>query len=88
MAMMLIWSAVGGAVLIALSHQLVALFVPEASGTVFDIGREYLTVMGLSMWVFSFMGTSTGLLRGVGDVMFSMVVTILAFAIRIAFAYN
>ena len=87
MAMMLIWSAAGGAVLIALSHQLVALFVPEASGTVFDIGREYLTVMGLSMWVFSFMGTSTGLLRGVGDVMFPMVVTILAFAIRIAFAY-
>lgn len=88
LAMMIGWAALGGIALVVFSHSLVALFVPEASGTVFDIGREYLSIMGFTMWIFCIQGATTGLLRGAGDVMFPMVITILAFAIRIAVAYN
>ena len=86
--LMIGWSFFGGLVLVTFSHALVALFVPSASGTVFDIGREYLGIMGLFLWVFSIQGSTTGLLRGAGDAMFPMVITIVAFAVRIAVAYT
>ena len=87
MAMMIGWALVGGAILVVFAHTLIAVFVPEASGVVYDQGMEYLFVMGTFMFTFCVQGASTGLLRGAGDVFYPTLVTIVSFAVRLFVAY-
>lgn len=85
--MMLLWSAVGGVVLAFFGKWLISLFVPSASGVVYEEGARYLLTMASTLWVFSTMGATQGLLRGAGDAMFPTIVTISAFVVRIVVSY-
>lgn len=87
MGMMIGWAIVGGAILVAFAHGLISVFVPEASGVVYDQGKEYLYVMGTFMFTFCVQGATTGLLRGAGDVLYPTLVTIVSFAVRLFVAY-
>lgn len=60
----------------ALSEPLMKMFTNEAK--VIEVGCEYLYVFGVSYWLFALMFCYMGTLRGMGNTMFPMVITLIS----------
>ncbi|MDE7355942.1 MAG: MATE family efflux transporter [Rikenellaceae bacterium] len=85
-----IYSAVAGAVIMAglllLAEPLMAVFTSERA--VIEIGCGYLRVLGLSFWIFSLMFCVMGTLRGMGNTVAPMLITLFSlWIVRIPLAH-
>ncbi len=84
------YSLVAGLVIMAalllLREPLMEVFTPERN--VIEIGGGYLTVLGLSFWVFCIMFCFTGTLRGMGNTVAPMLITVFTlWVVRVPVAY-
>lgn len=84
------YSAVAGAVIMAglllLAEPLMAVFTSERA--VIEIGCGYLRVLGLSFWIFSLMFCFMGTLRGMGNTVAPMLITLFSlWIVRIPLAH-
>ncbi len=61
---------------------LMLLFVQESEVEVITLGSSFIRIMCYFYFIFAPMSISSGLLRGAGDVVFSMVTTVASLAIR------
>ena len=62
-------------VLSAFARPLMNMFVPEPS--VIEVGCQYLIVLGLSFWLFSIMFCYMGTLRGMGNTIAPMFISLI-----------
>lgn len=70
----------------ALAEPLMRMFTTEMS--VISVGCEYLYVLGVSFWMFSIMFCYTGTLRGIGNTIIPMLITLLTlWVIRVPAAH-
>ncbi len=85
-----IYSAVAGAVIMAglllLAEPLMEVFTSESA--VIEIGCGYLRVLGLSFWIFSLMFCFMGALRGMGNTVAPMLITLFSlWIVRVPLAH-
>ena len=59
----------------------------DSTAEVVALGVEYLQTMAMFYFIFVFMSTFSGVLRGAGDTLYPMVASITSLAVRVATAY-
>ena len=87
---MLICAVSMSVVLMAFSHQLIALFLNQGDANtpeIMRIGGGYLNIMVVFYFLFAFMFAFSGFFRGVGDAVMAMVISVFSLAVRTVSAY-
>lgn len=76
--------------LILFGRDLMGMFLDEGSAdaAIVDIGYRYLVIVGTTYWIFAVTFTYSGAIRGAGDTLVPMIITLLSlWLIRIPLAY-
>jgi Na+-driven multidrug efflux pump len=88
---MLICAVLMSAILMAFSHQLIALFLDRGDANaseILRIGGEYLNIMVVFYFLFAFLFAFNGFFRGVGDAVMAMVFPVFSLTVRALSAYG